>query len=390
LTGSIAWEDSALVPLRMWAARARLAVVGVVCAAVSVAACSPSRPTTAPDPLADAIAAQLNSYTGYENVRAIIVDVDGRRRFERYFSSSADQSRSSASVTKSVMSTLVGIAIAEGRLRLDEQLSRMLPRYAPEMKPSVAKVTLRQLLTMTAGFPDTFDAVGEDELYASANWTRFILKHQDSTPGVEFHYSDYGAHLLSPILVQATGQSVLAYARAKLFDPIGIPTTPGIEPPLDTAHIPEYQQAGFAWPVDPQGFNVGAGGIKLRPRDLAAFGQLFLQAGQWNGLQVVPTTWVRQATTAEAGKAFTVQSRGAFDPQNYGYFWGVETADGATAFYALGFGGQRIEVVPQRHLVIVVSTDVDIAHPEAATVGPDDVQRLVDVIVPAVKTPAGR
>jgi hypothetical protein len=210
--------------------------------------------------LADAIAAQLNSYTGDENVRAIIVDVDGRRRFERYFSSSADQSRSSASVTKSVMSTLVGIAIAEGRLSLDEQLSRMLPRYAPEMKPSVAKVTLRQLLTMTAGFPDTFDAVGEDELYASANWTRFILKHQDSTPGVEFHYSDYGAHLLSPILVQATGQSVLAYARAKLFDPIGIPTTPGIEPPSDTAHTPEYQQAGFAWPVDPQGFNVGAGG----------------------------------------------------------------------------------------------------------------------------------
>ena len=181
-------------------------------------------------------------------------------------------------MTKSVTSTLVGIAISEGRLRLDERLSQMLPRYAAEMTPSVARVTLRQLLTHTAGFTDTWN-IQLGELAASPDWVRFILKHQDYAPVDDFHYSDYGAHLLSPILVQATGQSVLAYARAKLFDPLGIVTRPGIEPPADEAHLPEYQRAAFAWPVDPQGFQLAFALLKLRPRDMATFGQLFLQNG---------------------------------------------------------------------------------------------------------------
>ena len=123
----------------------RLAVTAVICATLLVA-CSKSQPTSAPsrsstavpsqsstaaDPLiAAAIADVMNTYTTFENVRAIIVNVDGRPRFERYFSSTAEESRSSYSVTKSVTSTLVGIAISEGRLRLDESLSQMLPRYA--------------------------------------------------------------------------------------------------------------------------------------------------------------------------------------------------------------------------------------------------------------------
>jgi CubicO group peptidase (beta-lactamase class C family) len=182
----------------------RLAVSAVICAALLVA-CSKSQPTSAPsrssgavpsrsstaaDPLPAAIADVMNTYTTLENVRAIIVNVDGRPRFERYFSSTADESRSSYSVTKSVTSTLVGIAISEGRLRLDESLSQMLPRYAAEMKPSVARVTLRQLLTHTAGFTDTFSA-DETGLLASPDWVRYILKHQNYAPGAEFHYSDY-------------------------------------------------------------------------------------------------------------------------------------------------------------------------------------------------------
>jgi CubicO group peptidase (beta-lactamase class C family) len=331
----------------------------------------------------------MNSYTTTTNVRAIIVDVNGRPRFERYYSSSAAESRSSYSVTKSVTSTLVGIAISEGRLRLDERLSQMLPRYAAEMTPSVARVTLRQLLTHTAGFTDTFNLTG-DELVTSPDWVRFILKHQDRAPGSDWQYSDYGAHLLSPILVQATGKSVLAYARAKLFDPLGVVTRPGSEPPFDEAHRPEYQRAGFAWPVDPQGFHTTAFFIKLRPRDMATFGQLFLQEGQWNGRQVVPAAWVRQATTAQAGKAFPDFAGGAagpgsaWNPTNYGYFWWVEPAAGGTAYYALGFGGQLVEVVPDLHLVIVVSSNADDVH--GAAVGADELQHLVDAIVPIIKT----
>jgi len=380
----------------------RLAVSAVICAALLLA-CSKSQPTSAPsrsssmpsqsstaaDPLAAAIGNVLNSYTTLGNVRAIIVDVNGRPRFEHYYSSTAAESRSSYSVTKSVTSTLVGIAISEGRLRLDERLSQMLPRYAAEMTPSVARVTLRQLLTHTAGFTDTWN-IQLGELVTSPDWVRFILKHQDYAPFHDFHYSDYGAHLLSPILVQATGQSVLAYARAKLFDPLGIVTRPASEPPFDEAHAPDYDRAGFAWPVDPQGFHTAAFFLKLRPRDMATFGQLFLQNGQWNGRQVVPTAWVRQATTGQAGKSFpdygSSAPGSAFNPTNYGYFWWVEPTSGVTAYYALGFGGQLIEVVPSLHLLIVVSSNVDETRPGAPVVGPDEVQHLVDAIVPIIKT----
>ena len=348
----------------------------------------PSQSSTAADPLAAAIANVMNSYTTTGNVRAIIVDVNGRPRFEHYYSSSAAESRSIFSVTKSVTSTLVGIAINEGRLRLDERLAQMLPRYAAEMTPTVARVTLRQLLTHTAGFTDTAE-LSEDEMWTSPDWVRYILKHQDYAPGTQFHYSDHGAHLLAPILVQATGESVLAYARAKLFDPLGIVTRPSAEPHFDPQAVPPaYEKARFAWPIDPLGFHMTEALIKLRPRDMATFGQLFLQNGQWNNRQVVPTAWVHQATTAQTGKAFPAYGSSspgsAWNPTNYGYFWWVEPTSGVTAYYAWGFGGQLVEVVPDLHLVIVVSSNADDTH--GATVDPDQLQHLVDAIVPIIKT----
>src|SRR4029078_5828241 len=144
------------------------------------------------------VASSLSSHPPLDTARAIIVDVNGRPRFEHYYSSTAAESRSSYSVTKTVTSTLVGIAISEGRLRLDERLSQMLPRYAAEMTPSLARVTLRQLLTHTSAFTDSWNSqLGE--LVTSPDWVRFILKHQDYAPFHDFHYSDYVAHLLSPI-----------------------------------------------------------------------------------------------------------------------------------------------------------------------------------------------
>jgi len=358
-----------------------------LCAALSMTACgsshqaTPPHPTSPTDPVAAAIAADFNSYTTDDQIRAIIVTVDGRTRFERYYSSSARESRDIFSVTKSVVSTLIGVAISEGRLRLNERLSQMLPGYAADMSPRVARVTLRQLLTHTAGFADTLNT--DTGLGSAPDWVRYILKRQDNTPGEEFHYSNDGAHLLSPILVQATGQSVLSYARIHLFDPLGIPTTPAAQPLADKAHLAEYERAGFAWPVDPQGFHTASSDLKLRPRDMVRFGRLFLQGGQWNGRQVVPESWVRQATTAQAGTAFTAftpEMTRNFRPTGYGYLWWVTTADHTPAFFALGYGGQLIEIVPQRHLVIVISTYVDLQTGKEM-VNADDLQRLANAIV---------
>jgi CubicO group peptidase (beta-lactamase class C family) len=230
----------------------------------------------------------------------------------------------------------------------------------------------------------------DDKMLTSPDWVRYILAHQDYPPGTDWHYSDHGAHLLAPILVQATGQSVLAYARAKLFDPLGIVTRPGAEPTFDPQAVPPaYENARFAWPIDPQGLHMTEALIKLRPRDMATFGQLFLQAGQWNSRQVVPAAWVTQATTAQTGTAFPdiggSAPGSAWNPTNYGYFWWVEPTTGVPAYYALGYGGQLVEVVPSLHLVIVVSCYVDPAnaHPPAEA---GDLQSLVDAIVPIIKS----
>jgi CubicO group peptidase (beta-lactamase class C family) len=368
--------------------RTRLVTALGVCLAVLLPGCAsspqPARTSTTPDPVAAAVAADFNAHTTDDQIRAIIVTVDGRTRFERYYRSSAKESRSVFSVTKSVMSTLVGLAITEGKLRLDDRLSAMLPRHAATMRPRVAAVTLRQLLTMTAGFPDTSSGLGIPELVSSPDWVRFILSHQDSAPGTVFAYSDYGAHLLSPILEQATGQPVLSYARAHLFDPLGIPTRPAAQPPADDAHLGEYEAAGFAWPVDPQGLALGAAHLKLRPRDMTRLGQLFLQGGQWEGKQIVPAAWVRQATSAQAGATYQPPGDPKFAPTNYGYLWWVTTVDGTPSFFALGLGGQLVQVVPARNLVMVVSSYVDMRTGEPV-LGDSDLQRLAIAVVHAAK-----
>jgi CubicO group peptidase (beta-lactamase class C family) len=213
---------------------------------------------------------------------------------------------------------------------------------------------------------------------------RYILKRQDGAPGAEFHYSDYGVHLLSPILAQATGQSVLTYARSHLFDPLEFhhPGRPAGSRPGAPGRV---RARRLRWPVDPQGFHTAASDLKLRPRDMVRFGRLFLQGGQWNGQQVMPASWVRQATTGQAGAAFTAftpetEMTPNFRPTGYGYLWWVTTADHMAAFFALGYGGQLIEVVPQRHLVIVISTYVDLKTGNAMLT-PDDLQRLANAIV---------
>jgi len=343
----------------------------------------PARRSSTPDPVAAAVAADFNTHTTDDQIRAIIVTVAGRTRFERYYRASPNESRSVFSVTKSVVSTLVGLAVEEGKLRLDEPLSEMLPRYAATMSPRVAAVTLRQLLTMTAGFPDTSSGYGADVL-RSPDWVRFILGHQDHAPGTLFAYSDYGAHLLSPILEQATGQPVLSYARSHLFDPLDIPTRPAAQPLADVAHLGEYERAGFAWPVDPQGHVLGAADLKLRPQDMTRFGQLFLQGGQWQGRQVVPAAWLRRATSAQAGATFQPSTDHRFAPTDYGYLWWVTSVDGMRSFFAEGLGGQLVQVVPARNLVMVVSSYVDLRTRKPVLEG-DDLQRLAHTVVHAAK-----
>ena len=191
-----------------------------------------------------------------------------------------------------------------------------------------------------------------------------------------FAYSDPGVHLVAAALHRAVGRSILEYAREKLFTPLGINTRPALEPLAVPANKDAYQSAGFAWPVDPQGNHVGCCLLKLRPADMAAFGQLFLDGGRWRGRQLVPAEWVREATSSH------IEAHGAGD--GYGYLWWVGTADGDPAFRAWGYGGQLIEVIPRRRLVIVTSTEVDPNDATSHGVAPGTMISIVDDFIAPV------
>ena len=272
----------------------------------------------------------------YKDLRSVIVLAHGRTAYERYFKSGSSDYHQVFSVTKSVISTLIGIAIAERAIpSVDATLAELLPDHAEQMTKAVAKTTLKQLLTMKGGFNT------DDPEAAAPNWVADILDKQVWDPGTHWYYSNNSAHLAAAVLAEATGMPVLDYARAKLFDPLGIPTTPAAQPDVTDPDV--LDGAGFGWAVDPQDINLGGYGLRLRAQDMAKLGLLFLHNGSWEGHQVVPADWVHQATTKRADNG----------GDGYGYLWWVIQLDGDPSYAAVGSGGQRIIVIPDRQLVIV-------------------------------------
>ncbi len=265
------------------------------------------------------------------DVSALLVVRHGRLVFERYYGGvRPDDPINVRSVTKSVTSALIGIALAEGDLDgLDQPIGELIPdRIPPEADPLTPSITLEQLLTMTSGL--AWDA-GSDyqRLIASDDWVDLTLGLPVAyEPGTVFAYNSGGSHLLSVILAEATGQETSTYAQTHLFDPLGI--EPG------------------DWDRSPQGETNGGFGLELTVRDMAKLGELYLNGGRWEGEQIIPTDYVRASTT--------VQSAGdATGGTPYGYQWWVTDATGYPAFYALGYGGQYIYVVPDLDLVVVVA-----------------------------------
>jgi CubicO group peptidase (beta-lactamase class C family) len=276
----------------------------------------------------------------------------------------------------------MGIAISEGHLGLNQTMGQLLPAYRSSMSRPETGITVRQLLTMTAGFPENSTGASKGAFMGSPNWVDFILSYGlDHPPGTAFAYSDPSAHLLAAILTRATGQPLLAYARRHLFDPLGIDTRPAFTPQAVSGDslvaLDRYTSAssGFAWPTDPQGTYLGFMGIKLTPTDLAKLGELYLHHGRANGHQVVPTSWVRQATSPQiTGDAGT----------GYGYLWWTFTYRGHPFFDAIGSAGQYVIVVPYLNLVVVIASDVDGGTANPVT-NPELSDEILKVVIPALK-----
>ena len=307
---------------------------------------------------------------GHETVQAVLVNVDGSTVVERYRGDQADQPLHVWSVTKSFLATLVGIAVADGVIDdVDQTLAQLLPRHRSAMDAKVAAVTLRQLLTMTAGFPEGLrvDGSGSGADYVSS----LLKKGVDQDPGTAWAYSNVGSHLVAAVLAEALARdpahrSMLDFARQKLFDPLGIDTRPAYQGVETWNPSPTFQRSGFAWATDPQGIPHGCCLMRMTARDMQKLGQLYLAGGTWEGRQLVPREWVQEATTG------TVLS-------DYGYLWWVNPVQSEASYAAMGAFGQLVVVVPERRLVVTVASRTD---PQESA-GPEDLMSLVsDVVLP--------
>lgn len=267
------------------------------------------------------------------DVRSVVVVQRGKRVFEYYRGELTPASLQSVeSVTKSVLSLLVGMAVAQGRLDLDRPLVELMPELADVNTDLRARtLTVRHLLTMTAGFESSERRFFDPKALGAYAMSRKFA----ANPGQVFRYDNPGANLLAAVLGQAVGAEPAAYAQRQLFEPLGIDPT--------------------EWEADFQGHSLGFRGLKLRTRDMATLGQLVLQRGVWQGRQLVPAAYVAAAIDR--------QSRGG-PPVGwaYGHLWWVPVGtDRPTTYMASGFGGQLIWVHEPLELVVAVTSEVSAA-----------------------------
>jgi CubicO group peptidase (beta-lactamase class C family) len=266
----------------------------------------------------------------FPHMSSVLVVRHGYIVFEESYQGEPNDYQNVASVAKSVISALIGIALREGYINsLDQKVVDFYPEYVtPTSDPQIKDITIEHLLTMTSGL--------EQETSFGEDWFKSTLEQPVSDePGQAFHYNDAAVHLLSGILTRSTHMTALEFGNEYLFQPLGIP-------------LP-------SWKTDPQGNNVGGDGLALRPRDMAKIGYLYLNQGFWDGHQLVPAEWVRVSTEKHA--------KADFLSGYYGYLWWVTAVEGHAAYYAAGFGGQYIYVIPDLDLVVVITGNAS-AFPE--------------------------
>lgn len=283
--------------------------------------------------------------TEYRNLTGIVITRKGEIAYENYFHGvTAQAPQKVASVTKSVISALIGIAIDQGLIKsVDQKVLDFFPEYAVHPAEIQKKaITIKHLLTMTAPYAFRNGQEPFERLVKQADWAKFTLDLLGKNGQVgAFKYSSSGAHLLSTILTKATGKSAREYANEFLFKPIGM------------REIQDYEMTGFGydelfgdkvrgWVKDPHGVSTGGWGLTTTAQDMARLGILYLNQGAWQGEQIISKQWVADSL--------------AMTPNKYGYLWWLDD-EPVTAFAAMGDGGNMIYCVPEEEVVVTMTSD---------------------------------
>jgi len=322
--------------------RRRGQLAGAISAAVFLAiafpAAAPASQPQPPAPLPENIFdAASRAASRLPRLHSLLISQGGELVFERYYNGARPTHPANIkSASKSVISALVGIAIRRGFLQDSQQpISSFFPQLAGMREengsPRKAEITIEDLLSMRSGLETTSNR-NYGRWVRSRNWVAHILSRPFvASPGTEMVYSTGNTHLLSAILTKATGKSTWEFAQETLAAPLGF-------------QLPR-------WPRDPQGIYFGGNDMLLTPRQMLAFGELYLLRGQHDGRQVIPADWVRASLVPR------VRSRREAG-RYYGYGWWIRSMAGYQAPYAWGFGGQYIFLVPELDLVVVSTSAV--------------------------------
>jgi len=265
-------------------------------------------------------------------LHSLLVSQNGELIVEEYFNGQSSRRTANVkSVSKSVMSALVGIAIDQGHVT---GLNQPISDFAGDLLPGNLEtpkdgITVGNLLSMQSGL-ETTSFYNYGAWVLSDDWIDFALQQPlQAPPGTKLQYSTGNTHLLSAILTEATGRSTLEFAREVLGQPLG------------------FQLA--AWPQDPKGVYFGGNNMEFTPRQMLAFGELYLNKGQVNGRQVISADWIETSLQPLAESA---REEGRF----YGYGWWMRDMAGVQTTFAWGYGGQFILLVPDLSLVVVTTS----------------------------------
>jgi CubicO group peptidase (beta-lactamase class C family) len=286
----------------------------------------------------------------YGNVAGIVVRKGGEKVYEGYFNGySPDDAFHVYSVTKSVVSALIGMAIDRGDIEsVDCRVLDFFPDYAVmDGEETIKNITIKHLLTMTA--PYKYEVEPYAEFFSSEGPVRDALDYLggDGELGF-FNYSAIGGtHILSGILAHAIGRPILEFAQAKLFSPLGIEVPRNLVIHNEAEHFAVMNDRDTrGWVVDPQGLNMASWGLFLKTEDMARFGELYLHDGLWNEERIVSSSWIAESTREHSRCP-------QWGNLAYGYLWWL-IDDGSYA--ALGDGGNVIYVDKRNDTVIAIAS----------------------------------
>ncbi|WP_261830608.1 serine hydrolase domain-containing protein [Inconstantimicrobium mannanitabidum] len=286
--------------------------------------------------------------SSYNNTAGIIVLKNGKPVYEKYYNGyTATNNLHVFSVTKSIISILIGIALDKGYIKsINQKVLDFFPDYAVKGgERTIQDVTLKDMMTMTA--PYKYKSESYEEYFTSDNWVNSALDLLGGKGKIgEFRYTPLiGPDILSGVLVKTTGQSVLDFATENLFSLLGINVEGNIVFRNKEEQLAWYKEKNVrGWVADPQGVNTAGWGLNLTTMDMAKIGQLYLDEGRWKDKQIISTEWIYESTKehSRCGKL------------SYGYLWWV--IDNKEHIYAaMGDGGNIIYVNAKKKMVISIA-----------------------------------